>query len=67
MRDVPGTPKDAGEFELAVAFSVIEPDGPARARKWLETPEASAREAAQHLAKLGHKAKAYVAALKKPT
>jgi hypothetical protein len=67
LRDVPGVPKDAGEFELAVAFAVVEADGPARARKWLETPEASAREAAQHLAKLALTAKAYVAALKRPT
>ena len=66
LRDVPGVPKDAGEFELAVAFAVVEEDGPARARKWLETPEASAREASQHLARVGATAKAYVAALKKP-
>jgi hypothetical protein len=66
LRDVPGVPKDPGEFELAVAFAVVESDGPARARKWLETPEASSREAAHHLAKLAVVAKAYVAALKKP-
>lgn len=67
LRDVPGVPKDPGEFELAVAFAVVEVDGPARARKWLETPEASARAAAQHVSKLALTAKAYVAALKRPT
>jgi hypothetical protein len=66
LRDVSGVPKDAGEFELAVAFAVVEADGPSRARKWLETPEASAREAAKHLARLAMTAKAYVAALRKP-
>jgi len=67
LRDVKGVPKDDGEFELAVAFAVVEPDGPARAKKWLESPEGSAREAAEHLAKLAWVAKAYVAALKKPS
>jgi len=66
LRDVKGVPKDEGEFELAIAFAVVEADGPARAKKWLESPEASSREAAEHLAKLAWTAKAYVAALKKP-
>ena len=66
LKDVPGVPKDAGEFELAVAFAVVEPDGPAQARKWLEKPEASAREAATHLARIAVRARAYVAALRRP-
>ena len=67
LRDVPGVPKDEGEFELGVAFAVVEPDGPATAKKWLENPEASAREAAAHLTRLANRAKAYVTALKRPS
>jgi hypothetical protein len=66
LREIPGTPKDEGLFELSVAFAVVEPDGPERARRWMAAPEASAKAAAAHLAKLAMKAKAYVAAMRKP-
>lgn len=66
LHSIPGVPKDEGEFELAVAFAVTESEGQARARQWLEAPEARAREAAAHLTGLASKARAYVAALKKP-
>jgi hypothetical protein len=66
LRELPGTPKDEGLFELAVAFVVVEPEGQERARRWMAAPEASAQAAAAHVAKIAMKAKAYVAALKKP-
>jgi len=67
LRELPGVPKDAGMFELAIAFAVVELDGAERARRWMAAPEASAQAAAAHLAKLAMKAKAYVAAIKKPS
>ncbi len=67
LRELPGVPKDEGLFELAVAFAVVEPDGQERARKWMAAPQANAQTAAAHLAKLAMKAKAYVAAMKKPS
>jgi len=67
LRELPGTPKDEGLFELSIAFAVVETDGQERARRWMAAPEASAQAAAAHLAKLAMKAKAYVAAIKKPS
>jgi hypothetical protein len=66
LRSLPGVPKNEGEFELAVAFAVVESDGQERARKWLGSPEAQAKEAVVHLNRLAVQAKAYVAAMRKP-
>jgi hypothetical protein len=65
LRSLPGVPQNEGEFELAVAFEVVEPDGQERARKWLGAPEAHAREAAAHVNALAARAKAYVVAVRK--
>lgn len=66
LRSLPGVTRNEGELELAVAFAVVEPDGQERARKWLGAPEAHAKEAAGHLNGLAARAKAYVAAMRKP-
>ncbi|MBI3856330.1 MAG: hypothetical protein HY293_11630, partial [Planctomycetes bacterium] len=66
LRELPGMTKNEGEFELAVAFAVVEPDGSEKARRWLEAPEARSREASAHIASLLAQAKACVAALRKP-
>lgn len=66
LKVLPKAPKDPGLFEAAVGFSVVEPGAQDRTRKWLAAPEASAREASEHLSACIAKAHAYQAALKKP-
>lgn len=66
LKVLPKAPKDPGLFEAAVGFAVVEPGAQERTRKWIAEPEASAREASEHLAACIARAHAYQAALKKP-
>jgi hypothetical protein len=64
VRPLPGMPEDPSLFEATLGFFVVEPGAIDRARRWLEQPEAAAKEAAAHFAGLVRQAKAYRTALK---
>jgi hypothetical protein len=64
LRALPGMPQDASLFDMTVGFFVVESGAMDRARRWLEQPEARAKEAAEYFLGLVSQVKAYIAALK---
>jgi hypothetical protein len=64
LKALPGMPKDSSLFDMALGFFVVESGAIERARNWLEQPQARAAEAADYFFSLGHRAKAYLAALR---
>lgn len=66
LRSLPGMPQDASLFDIALGFFVVENGAQDRARRWLGDPEAHAKEAVAHVARLCAQVKATLASLKKP-
>jgi hypothetical protein len=66
LRSLPESSKDPDQIELTLAFAVVEPGSQERTGRWLSAPEAHAREATAHVARLTAQSKTYLAALKKP-
>jgi len=64
LRSLPGMPQDSSLFDMTLGFFVVESGSMDRARRWLEQPEARAKEAADQFSSLARQAKAYLAALK---
>ena len=64
LRPLPGTPKDSSLFDIMLGFFVVESGAMDRARRWLEQPEARAKEAGDYVLLLCHQVKGYIAALK---